>query len=162
MNHEKAKQIVAENLYMTISTASASGEPWVSPVFFAHDDQYNLYWVSNKEAKHSRNVAENPRIAIVIFDSTAPEGEGDGVYFACSASALTDPEEIVYGMEIYNAKASQEEFRIASADTVIGNTAWRLYKAVPNEISTLGDGGEVNGQYIDQRVEITESLRNVS
>jgi len=32
---KKAKEIIISNIYMTISTASKVGKPWISPVFFA-------------------------------------------------------------------------------------------------------------------------------
>lgn len=157
---QKAKQIIAENIYMTLSTASLNGEPWVSPVFFAYDDQYNLYWVSNKEARHSVTLVENPRVAVVMFNSQAPEGKGDGVYFSCSVSTLTDSEEITKAIDLYNARASQKDFQVPSPDLVTGVAAWRLYKATPLKIFTLTEGTEVSGQYVDERVDITGDLRN--
>ena len=77
----KAQQIISENIYMTIATSSIDGKPCISPVFFAYDEDYNLFWVSNKESRHSTLIKANSQVAIVIFDSKSPEGDGDGVYF---------------------------------------------------------------------------------
>jgi len=152
---EKAKKIITENIYMTVATATRDGEPWVSPVFFAHDDHYNLYWVSNKEARHSQNIRENSKVAIVIFDSRAKEGDGDGVYFECEASELTDDSEIITAIEAYNQRATQDEFRVSNITEVVGDKLWRIYKAVPRQVTKLSDGAVVNGQYIEKRIEVS-------
>jgi uncharacterized protein YhbP (UPF0306 family) len=107
-----SKAIIASNIYMTVATADTSGKPWISPVFFAYDEAYNLYWVSSKNALHSTNLATRPQLAIVIYDSTRPEGEGDGVYFDCEAMALEAEADIVKAMELMGARVTMDEFRV--------------------------------------------------
>ncbi|MFI5240683.1 MAG: pyridoxamine 5'-phosphate oxidase family protein [Candidatus Saccharimonadia bacterium] len=155
MNDIKAaKRIIAENIYMTIATATKDGVPWISPGFFAYDSDYRLYWVSNKNAKHSVLVRENPSVAIVIFDSKAPEGEGDGVYFEAKIEELGDEQEISEAMTILGERVSKDEFRVKKIEEVTNNGLWRIYRATPSKASKLGNGKIVNGQWIDQRVDI--------
>jgi len=151
---EQAKKIIADNIYMTIATASLDGSPWISPVFFAYDDAYNLYWVSDKNSRHSNLIRENNKVAIVIFDSSAPEGEGDGVYFKAKAIELSDRQEVEKAMATLGARVTQEEFRIKKVGEVMEGGEWRVYKAIPQNISKLKDGEYVNGQYVDRRIEI--------
>ncbi len=83
--------------YMTLATADADGVPWASPVWYATEDGRHFYWVSDPNARHSRNIAERPEIAIVIFDSTVTPGDADAVYLAARAEPVgTD------GMEIFS------------------------------------------------------------
>jgi uncharacterized protein YhbP (UPF0306 family) len=78
----RAKSIIANNIYCTLSTCSDDGYPWVSPVFFAYDEKLRLYWSSAVVAKHSQNLYENNgRAAIAIFNSSVSEGAGEGLYF---------------------------------------------------------------------------------
>src|SRR5215216_1335746 len=65
---------------MTLGTADGDGRPWVSPVYYAPEGYAGFYWVSSPEATHSRNIATRPEVSIVIFDSRAPIGSGQGVY----------------------------------------------------------------------------------
>jgi len=150
----KAKKIIASNIYMVIATASSDGKPWISPVFFVYDNKYNLYWVSNKNAFHSQLVSKNKVASIVIFDSKAPEGEGDGVYFQVKVRELTEMEEVLGAIELFNKRVTKNEFKIKSEKEVTKEGVWRIYKAVPYNISKLTKGEFVNGQYIDKRVEI--------
>ena len=48
-----------------------------------------FYWVSSPEATHPRNMASRPEVAIVIFDSRAHVGRGQGVYIAALAEELS-------------------------------------------------------------------------
>ena len=150
-----AQQIIASNIYMTIATADESGKPWISPVFFAYDVSYNLFWVSSKNALHSTNIAKRSQVAIVIFDSTLPEGAGTGVYFDCEATALTDEAEIVMGIALMSARVTMDEFRVHDINEVSGTGEWRIYKAIPKSVSKLTGGTIVNGQYVDERMDIT-------
>jgi uncharacterized protein YhbP (UPF0306 family) len=151
---DKAKQILAENQYMTVATSTTDGKPWISPVFFAYDDEYNLFWVSNKDALHSRLIRENERVAIVIFNSTAHEGKADGVYFEAVASELSDWEEIRHAMEILDKRVKVDEYRIVDQSQVTGQATWRIYRAKPQVASKLGDCHYVNGQLVDKRIHI--------
>ena len=83
-NIKKVKQLVEENIYMTIATSSKSGNPWIANIFYAHDKNYNFYWYSPKDSLHSRYLEENPRIAISIFDSTAIGDNVDAIYICRS------------------------------------------------------------------------------
>ena len=151
---KEAKDIISNNIYMTVATASPEGEPWISPVFFAYDDTFNLYWVSDKNSRHSKLIRENDRIAIVVFDSSAPEGEGDGVYFEAQAVELEDMQEVKNAMTIFSNRATQDEFKIWKIEEVTENGEWRIYKAIPKKISKLKEGEYVNGQYVDRRIDI--------
>lgn len=152
---EKAKQIIAENIYMTIATTSINGNPWISPVFFAYDSNYSLFWVSSKDSKHSQLIRKNPQVAIVIFDSRAPEGEGDGVYFEAKVEELSDESEIKQAMKVLNKRVTKDEFRVKKVGEVTNEGVWRIYKAIPIKVSKLTEGEFVNGQYVDKRIEVS-------
>ncbi len=149
---EKARAIIEENIYMVLATASMEGEPWVSPVFYAYDDKYNFYWVSNKDSHHSTLLARNPRVAISIFNSHAVEGGGDGVYISARVEVLADKADLEKGMEVFNGRATMEDFKIKDVSAVSVAGVWRIYRAVPIEVSKLGPGTYIHGQYVDQRV----------
>jgi hypothetical protein len=83
-----ARRIVDANMYMTIATADADGRPWVTPVWYAPAGDDELLWVSVPEARHSRNIARRPEVAIVIFDSTVPIGGAEAVYVEATAVQL--------------------------------------------------------------------------
>src|SRR6266508_2746719 len=78
--HAIAREIVDGTLYMVLATADQSGQPWASPVYFAHRDYREFFWISESEATHSVNLRDRREVGIVIFDSTVPINTGQGVY----------------------------------------------------------------------------------
>src|SRR5687768_12593809 len=81
-----AHEVIAANRYIVLGTAHPDGHPRVSPVFFNHHEHRSFYWVSEPDAQHSRNIAADPRVNAVVFDSSHPPGEKIGaVYLTGSA-----------------------------------------------------------------------------
>jgi hypothetical protein len=89
---EMARRVIDTNLYLTLGTTEDDLRPRLSPVYFTHVGYRDFYWVSSPAARHSRNIAARPQIAIVIFDSTAPIGQGQAVYLSARASVVADDE----------------------------------------------------------------------
>lgn len=150
-----AKWVLSHNTRMTIATSSLDGKPWISPVFFAYDRKVNLFWTSNKRARHSTLIRKNPRVAIVIFDSTAPSGKAEAIYLEALAHELTDEKEILHGMKTLHKRGQAKKFRVNSPQDVTGKKLWRMYMAVPQKASKLGHSKIINGQSIDQRNKIS-------
>lgn len=86
---EVARAIIDGNRYMVLGTADDGGRPWASPVYYAPSGYSDLYWVSSPDAQHSRNLAARRELSIVVFDSQAAVGEGQGVYMSAVAEQLT-------------------------------------------------------------------------
>lgn len=52
-----ARAIIGSGLYMVLGTADEAGNPWTSPVYYAHDGVARFLWLSSPERRHSRNIA---------------------------------------------------------------------------------------------------------
>lgn len=142
-NEEAARKIIAENIYITISTAS-NGDPWISPVYSCYDGNYNFYWVSDKDRKHSQNIKENPKVAIAIFDTHVQEGRGRGVYIQAMAFEISDREEIKKVIAIFYPRKNKP---LREPDEFMGSSRRRMYKAAPEKIW-------VTDEKSDDRVEV--------
>jgi hypothetical protein len=122
-----ARALIDANLYATLGTADRQGDPWVSPVYFATADYAEIYWVSARDATHSRNIAERPQLSMVIFDSTVPTYSGRAVYLAAAATELTGPD-LDRGIEIYPG-APERGATALELDDVSPPSDYRLYRA---------------------------------
>jgi uncharacterized protein YhbP (UPF0306 family) len=74
-----AKKIIADNQYLTLATAEADGQPWVSVMVYAPDTKNNLYFMSLPSSRHGGSIQKDSRIAVAIFDSHQMFGEGVGL-----------------------------------------------------------------------------------
>jgi len=86
------RNVIDSNRYMTLGTTEPDGLPRLSPVYFTHHEHHDFYWVSAPEAHHSENLARQPRIAIVIFDSSVDPGSTQAVYVGATAKEVPDIE----------------------------------------------------------------------
>ena len=137
------------NLYMNIATVDSNGQPWNTPVFFAHRDK-KLHWFSRSNSVHSTNIASNPKVFITMYDSTLQEGEGAGLYLLAKAYVLQDQTDLRAGIDVYNEKAKQykisEEFLSPSAPN-------KLYCSEVEQ-AWVNDSGSSKGDYVDVRTEL--------
>jgi hypothetical protein len=127
-----ARAIIDSNLYMVLGTADESGQPWVTPVYYAAADYKEFYWVSSLEAQHSRNLAVRPQLSIVIFDSQVPINTGQAVYMSAVAEVLMGGD-LDRGLDIYSRSALAHSGREWKADDVRAPAVNRLYRATTSE-----------------------------
>ncbi|GIH19200.1 pyridoxamine 5'-phosphate oxidase family protein [Rugosimonospora africana] len=135
-----ARRIIDESLYMVLATADATGQPWSSPVYFAHAGFTRFYWVSSPEVTHSRNIATRSDVGISIFDSSARISTGQGVYLRARAVEVTG-EEITEGIDVFSRRSlSHGGVAWVPAD-VQGDTGLRFYRVQVDEHSILAKDG---------------------
>lgn len=133
--------LVAENSYLTLATAGPDGIPWASPVWFAARDLDLFVWASKPGARHSRNIAENPRVSLVVFDSSKPPGEGSALYVSADAE-LVDPAAFDEVLAVYNARSVERGLEEWGPSKLLEPARHRLYRAVTVEAFVLDDHDE--------------------
>jgi catechol 2,3-dioxygenase-like lactoylglutathione lyase family enzyme len=152
---EQARRLIAATPHMTLATADASGKPWSSPVFFACDDAYTLYWVSFSGAVHSANIRVRPQVGITILGQP-PDHEGDGVYFDAIATELHDAPEVERAIQVRRTRPQESRFAVTSPADVLGGAAWRMYRAVPVAVYKYSEAEDmIKGEWVDARVKVT-------
>lgn len=91
----------------TLALATAAldnGSPQVAPLFFASDDDFNLYWVSDPDSRHSANLADWNDAAVAIYAPTWAWNGIKGVQLEGDAMPVTDDAERARALELYTAK----------------------------------------------------------
>jgi pyridoxine/pyridoxamine 5'-phosphate oxidase len=140
-----ARQIIDASLYMVIATSDPSGQPWASPVYFAHRDYRDFFWVSEPEATHSVNLRDRREVGIVIFDSTVPINTGQGVYIAGVARELP-AHETDEGLTIFSERTVSHDGSTWTAEDVTPPARHRLFQATAEAVYVLDEH--------DHRVEV--------
>ena len=137
-----ARAIFAANRYMTIATADASGRPWASPVWYAASaDHHQVFWVSDPETRHSRNIAARPEVGIVVFDSQIAVGQAAAVYMEAVAQEVAGAE-IDRGIDVYNRRSAEQGLPTWSRADVVAPARLRLYRATVTDLTILGPHDE--------------------
>lgn len=90
---------------LALGTAGLTdGRPQVAPLFFASDDDLNLYWISDPESRHSANLSDWNDAAAAIYVSTWDWSGIKGVQIEGDALAVTDEAERQHALAVYRAK----------------------------------------------------------
>jgi nitroimidazol reductase NimA-like FMN-containing flavoprotein (pyridoxamine 5'-phosphate oxidase superfamily) len=145
-DHALAREIIDRSLYMVVATADPSGQPWVSPVYFAASGYRDFFWISQPDATHSENLRERREVGIAIFDSSQPLGTGEGVYVLGVARELP-AHETAEGIEIFSKRSVSHGGEEISAEDVSPPARHRLYQATAEATYVLDDH--------DHRVEVS-------
>jgi nitroimidazol reductase NimA-like FMN-containing flavoprotein (pyridoxamine 5'-phosphate oxidase superfamily) len=152
-NAETFKKIISEIKYATIATATKDGKPWNSPVFCAVDDACNIYWSSHLESEHSKNIVANPQAFIVIYNSQAKAGEGQGAYIEATVNVLTSDKEIRAALNLLSERQGK---RFSTLEKCSGNGPQRIYKAVPQNLWLNDAEQDEDGDFIkDFRIPVS-------
>ncbi|MEZ4770708.1 MAG: pyridoxamine 5'-phosphate oxidase family protein [Caldilineales bacterium] len=64
----RLRTFLAQHTTMTLATVGPDGAPQAAAVFYAADEQLNLFFLSSPTSRHSRNVQQDPRVAATIHD----------------------------------------------------------------------------------------------
>jgi uncharacterized protein YhbP (UPF0306 family) len=99
------REFLAGQSTLALGTAGLTdGRPQVSPLFFASDDDLNLYWISDPESRHSANLRDWDDAAAAIFASTWDWNGIKGVQMEGVAEAVTEDDERQRALALYRAK----------------------------------------------------------
>jgi uncharacterized protein YhbP (UPF0306 family) len=123
-----ARRIIDANSYLTLATADADGGPWATPVWFAPERYADFIWVSRTSTRHSANIARRPEVGLVVFDSTVPIGQGQGVYVEAVAGQVPATE-VEAAVAVYSARSVAAGGRPWQVADVIAPASFRLYRA---------------------------------
>ncbi|MEV0132553.1 pyridoxamine 5'-phosphate oxidase family protein [Dactylosporangium sp. NPDC050688] len=130
-----ARELLDANRYLVLGTVDPDGRPWTSPVYFAAAGHREFCWVSAADSRHSRNLADRPRVSIVVFDSSVPPYHGRAVYAVGDAGELTG-DDLDCGLRMYPGPTARGATPVARQD-VTGSSPYRLYRATASDVWVL-------------------------
>jgi uncharacterized protein YhbP (UPF0306 family) len=127
-----------------IATVSLRGRAYVNTAYFAWSDRFDLVWLSEARATHSRNLRTNAAAAIAVFDSTQRWGERDrGIQLFGSARMVA-------------GRAAREAARVYAerfpkyGETQLG--AYDLYRFRPSRVKLFDERVLGSGVFVTARV----------
>jgi hypothetical protein len=150
---DMVRRVVDGNRYMTLGTVGPDGLPRLTPVYYTHDGYQTFYWVSSPDAQHSRNLTQQPALAIVIFDSGVDPAKTRAVYLDATAEEVPE-------LELGDASATA--FRSVGGgakaftpDELSGPAVLRLYRATATSHAVHIRGGDPTyGTGVDRRLPV--------
>ena len=122
-----------------IATVSPNGRPHVNTAYFAWSE-FDVVWISEPHAAHSRNLRSNRSVAIAVYDSGQRWGRRDrGIQLFGSAREADGDAERIYA-------ARFPEYR----ELDLG--AYRFYRFRPQRMKLFDESALGRGVFVTARV----------
>jgi uncharacterized protein YhbP (UPF0306 family) len=134
-----AKEIIENNQYVTIATTNEKGKPWISPVAYTLDNDYNLYFISMPTSKHGKNIEVNNNIAAAIFDSQQLWGDGIGLQIEAKVE-IVKLKDIPRAIKLYAFRKypygglNTEKAMHFAKSMVLDGKKYKIYKITPKTV----------------------------
>lgn len=117
--------------YCSIATVDEKGV-WSNPVYFAWDNRYNLFFISQMSSRHMQNLKKNSRIAVSIY-KTEQKGDVVGIQLEGTAKIISKEDgkkEIQHSYSTYYGRAGHGP----DVQQYIDNPLWLYVKITPEQI----------------------------
>ena len=73
----------------SLATVSTGGRAHINHMYFAWNDRFEIFWISDPDSRHSRNLQSDASAAITVYDSHQTWGRPDrGIQLFGSAAEL--------------------------------------------------------------------------
>lgn len=129
MRHRKLIEDYLKEAKMLQVATSKNKQPWVCTVYFAFDENLNLYWISLPSRRHSEEIRNNEKVAGVIVLPHALGDKGRGIQFQGVAKELTKKDEAAAGMKYYAERYGMKPGRVKAI--LDGSDGHMCYKITP-------------------------------
>ncbi len=86
---EFIKEVLDKGYLMSLATIDDGGV-WVADVIYVFDDQFNIYWISDPEVRHSEAMLKNNKVAGTITIS-GPGENNLGIQFEGLVEKIEEP-----------------------------------------------------------------------
>jgi uncharacterized protein YhbP (UPF0306 family) len=151
------RQLLEASTLCSIASVCDDGRPHINTAYFAWNDLVDIFWTSEPEAQHSRNVRASGTVAIAVYDSNQPWGTpGRGIQLFGRAEELE-------GEAAREAKATYQDRFPAFPEADYG--VYRFYRCRPRQVKlfdeqVLGDATFVTaridrgGEFVWERTEV--------
>ena len=96
----------------SLSTVSPGGRAHINHMYFAWDDGFNVFWISDPDSQHSRNLARTSSAAVTIYDSRQIWGRPDRGIQLFGTAGVTNRRASQHARNVY-----ERRFRDYDADS---------------------------------------------
>ncbi len=130
-NRKLAESVLEKGYLMSLGTVDDGGV-WVSDVIYVHDSEFNIYWISRGDTRHSKAIENNPNVAGTITVSNDPREKDLGLQIAGIAEKV-DGYLPILTVEYYIKR--RRPLLKSAAEILKGGTSW--YKLKPTMVELI-------------------------
>ena len=126
-----ARDLLDASTLCTIATVTSGGGAHINTAYFAWSPEFDIVWLSEPHATHSRNLRANDSAAIAVYDSSQTWGEPDRGIQLFGTAHETKGEEAEQARLVYAKRFP----RFTDTDL----SAYRLYRFRPRHLKLFDE-----------------------
>jgi uncharacterized protein YhbP (UPF0306 family) len=128
----KILEILGKAHLMSLATRDDGGL-WVADVVFIYDNDLNIYWMSDPDARHSKAILKNNEVAGTITFSTKSKEKNFGIQFYGMANKIDGSR---YDLALKHLKKRSHP-EPKESDDVLQGDSWYMLK--PSKIDLIDE-----------------------
>jgi len=151
---ERAKELLHTSRHVALATVNEDGSPHNSPVrFIFHPKLEYIYWASNPESLHSKNIIRTGQVFAVLYDRI----ERGGLYMKAENGHDLADKELEEALKIHNDFRIKEGSEPLALDYYSPTSPQRMWGAKITSLSVNFKEKGPDGHLIkDGRIEISK------
>jgi uncharacterized protein YhbP (UPF0306 family) len=149
--YQSVTRILGASGLCSLASEAEPGHPHIHTAFFAYSADLDLFFLSHPNARHSRNLALVPRVAIAVFDSHQVWGEAHAGLQLFGTAGPAHGAQLERARALYGARFPRYFEEAAGAPSGSSFSALQLYRFQPQRMQifdeeTFGDETLVTAQ----------------
>jgi uncharacterized protein YhbP (UPF0306 family) len=138
-----ARKLMNASTLCALATVAPRDRAYISHMYFAWTDSFEVCWISDPDSRHSRNLASNSSAAVTIYDSRQVWGRPDrGIHLFGAAGEVTGRR----AREVEQAYAKRFQSYDGLADSL------RLYRFRPRTMQLFDERSLEGGTLVTVKV----------
>ena len=132
------------SILCSLATVSPGGRAHINHMYFSWNDSFDVFWASDPDSLHSRNLARNSSAAVTVYDSRQIWGRPDrGIQLFGTGGA-------VGGRMARTAELAYSK-RFPSYDTS-NSESYPIYRFRPRSVKLFDERSLAGGTLVTARV----------
>jgi putative heme iron utilization protein len=140
-----ARRLLDASELCAIATVAPRGRAHVSTAYFAWSPQFEIVWLSEPRAGHSRNIRSNGTVAIAVYDSRQSWGRPDRGMQLFGSAVEAAAADAVRAEKLYAKRFP--------AFTDADLSAYRYYLFTPRRLKLFDEHALAAGTFVTARVD---------
>lgn len=118
---------------MVLSTYD--GHPWIATLYYAIDNELNIYFLSNPDTIHCKQLEKNPQVAVSVADSPQnPESKKKGIQLFGYAKRISTLAHLKLAIALWRNALNVTNAEYEAEHIFSGKLKFQLYEVTPKKI----------------------------
>ncbi len=142
MNTTLTKELILDFLseHKQMVIATYGDHPWIATVFYSFDSDLHLYFLSNPDTLHAKQIHNNDQVAVAIASNQKINDIKQGLQMYGTAEKITKSELIRHALRHWKDALSVVDPELSYENMIKKTVKGTMYKITPKKIKLFHQG----------------------